>query len=231
MNMIRQKRPLWAFIFVVLNGFHFGGWAIHAHAQSGLQEADVPAHARPVHIELASAADWSSVSRQNPSAYSNPLETGSKTYTSNLTSAKNSTNTNSKISSTSSTVSVIQAFEEICLKTAPSFSKAMVVSADYGILDFIQFGEVLIGATEDSNISLELIANKECVVSSKKLKDDQLVEQFQQKVAQLSDEEQNLQPVSKDLHLPFVVKLNGQHFVFQHSREEGETFQISNVGG
>lgn len=126
--------------------------------------------------------------------------------------------------------SLIQAFEEICLKTAPSFSKAMVVSADYGILDFIQFGEVTIGATQDSSISLELVANKECVVSTKKLKDDNLAAQFQQKVAQFTDDAQDADEVSQALHAPFKAKLNGQHFVFKHNREEGETFLISNLG-
>lgn len=126
--------------------------------------------------------------------------------------------------------SLIQAFEEICLKTAPSFSKAMVVSADYGILDFIQFGEVTIGATQDSSISLELVANKECVVSTKKVKDDNLAAQFQQKVAQFTDDAHDADEVSQALHAPFKAKLNGQHFVFKHNREEGETFLISNLG-
>jgi hypothetical protein len=126
--------------------------------------------------------------------------------------------------------SVIKAFEEICLKTAPSFSNAMVVSADYGILDFIQFGEVTIGATQDNSISLELVANKECVVSTKKLKDDNLVAQFQQKVAQFTDDANDADEVSQALHAPFKAKLNGQNFVFKHNREEGETFLISNLG-
>ena len=128
------------------------------------------------------------------------------------------------------TTSVIKAFEEICLKTAPSFSKAMVVSADYGILDFIQFGEVTIGATLDSSISLELVANKECVVSTKKIKDDNLAAQFQQKVAQFTDDANDADEVSQALHAPFKARLNGQNFVFKHSREEGETFLISNLG-
>ncbi len=126
--------------------------------------------------------------------------------------------------------SVIQAFEEICLKTAPSFSKAMVVSADYGILDFIQFGEVTIGATQDSSISLELVANKECVVSTKKLKDDNLAAQFQQKVAQFTDDAKDADEVKQALHAPFKAKFNGQNFVFKHNQEEGETFLMLNLG-
>ena len=127
-------------------------------------------------------------------------------------------------------ISVIKAFEEICIKTAPSFANAMVVSADYGILDFIQFGEVRLGATQDSSISLELIENKECIVSTKTLKDGNPLEQLQQKVMQFTDDAQDANDVAQALHAPFKARLNGQNFVFKHNQEEGETFLMLNLG-
>ena len=127
-------------------------------------------------------------------------------------------------------ISVIKAFEEICIKTAPSFANAMVVSADYGILDFIQFGEVRLGATQDSSISLELIENKECIVSTKTLKDGNPLEQLQQKVVQFTDDAQDANDVAQALHAPFKARLNGQNFVFKHNQEEGETFLMLNLG-
>lgn len=127
-------------------------------------------------------------------------------------------------------ISVIKAFEEICIKTAPSFANAMVVSADYGILDFIQFGEVRLGATQDSSISLELIENKECIVSTKTLKDGNPLKQLQQKVVQFTDDAQDANDVAQALHAPFKARLNGQNFVFKHNQEEGETFLMLNLG-
>lgn len=127
-------------------------------------------------------------------------------------------------------ISVIKAFEEICIKTAPSFANAMVVSADYGILDFIQFGEVRLGATQDSSISLELIENKECIVSTKTLKDGNPLKQLQQKVVQFTDDAKDANEVAQALHAPFKARLNGQNFVFKHNQEEGETFLMLNLG-
>ena len=75
------------------------------------------------------------------------------------------------------TSKAIEAFVDICLKTAPSFAGSTEAAKRFGINDLQDMGFTRIGFTADKNLAVQL-SEKECVVTTPKQPDDSLPRQL-----------------------------------------------------
>jgi hypothetical protein len=111
----------------------------------------------------------------------------------------------------------IRAFVEICVRNAPTFAGAGTVAVKFGITEFIESGEMKIGATEDSKLSVQIKEGKECVVATDKQAEKKLTQQFLDAIAaELGT------PAGK--RVPAKLAVGGKQFIFKHDRHDGETF-------
>lgn len=112
----------------------------------------------------------------------------------------------------------IEAFTDICLKTAPSFAGSAEAAKRYGIDDLQDMGFTRIGFTADKNLAVQLSA-KECVVTTPSQSDNSLTRQLLSAV----------QPYSQTAvadRVPSKVSLQGANFILQHDRNGGEAYVL-----
>jgi len=111
----------------------------------------------------------------------------------------------------------IRAFEEVCLKTAPSFSGAAQVAANFGIVDLTDAGFMKMGFNKDQSLGVQIKSNNECVITTPSQRDNTLTRQLLQVVSQHA-----AAPPSNRVPTKVIVK--GVPFIFQHDRDGGEAF-------
>lgn len=111
----------------------------------------------------------------------------------------------------------IRAFEDVCLKTAPSFSGAAQAAATFGIVDLTDAGFMKTGFNKDQSLGVQIKANNECAVTTPSQRDNTLTRQLLQVVSQHAAAPQSNQ-------VPTKVIIKGIPFIFQHDRDGGEAF-------
>lgn len=116
------------------------------------------------------------------------------------------------------TSKAIEAFTDICLKTAPSFAGSAEAAKRYGIDDPQDMGFTRIGFTADKNLAVQL-STKECVVTTPSQPDTTLTRQLLSAV----------QPYSQSAvadRVPSKVSVQGTSFIIQHDRQGGEAYVL-----
>jgi hypothetical protein len=111
----------------------------------------------------------------------------------------------------------IEAFEDVCLKTAPSFSDAAQAAIRLGIDDISGDNYGTYGFNKDKSMGVQIKKNEECVITTPAQQDGTLTRQLYQVVGKYAKT-----PLST--RVPFKVDLNGVNFVFHHDRRGGEAF-------
>lgn len=111
----------------------------------------------------------------------------------------------------------LAAFEEVCLKTAPSFSGAKAAAARYGITEVQDLGFTQMGMAKDNSIGVQIKPDTECVVTTPSQKVRDLGKGFHQVIARNAE----TPPASR---FPTKAKVGGVTFIFQHDRQGGEAF-------
>lgn len=114
----------------------------------------------------------------------------------------------------------VQAFRDVCIKTAPSFSNAEQIAVTYGINDFIDGGGSIgrIGFTSDKSLTTQIKINQECTITTEKQNDKTLTNQLVQAVSQY------LGSPLLPQKIPFSAKIANIDFIFHHDRDSGEAF-------
>ena len=72
----------------------------------------------------------------------------------------------------------VQAFQDICLATAPDFASAEKLAAKYGAKDWIELGEGKSAMTADDSLSVQIKPGKECAITTPSRPGRQAVWQF-----------------------------------------------------
>ncbi|MDH2078121.1 hypothetical protein LOY49_10895 [Pseudomonas atacamensis] len=116
------------------------------------------------------------------------------------------------------TSKAIEAFIDICLKTAPSFAGSAEAAKRNGITELVDMGFTRIGFTADKNLSVQL-SEKECVVATASQSDDSLTRQLLS-AAQIYSQT----PVAD--RVPSKVRIQDNNFILQHDRKGGETYVL-----
>ncbi|WP_431484022.1 hypothetical protein [Pseudomonas solani] len=112
----------------------------------------------------------------------------------------------------------IQAFRDICLKTAPDFSQAAVVAKTLGV-EVTDMGFMMAGFNADKSMSVQIQAGKECAVTTPSQRDESLTRQLLDSARGLSGT-----PVAQTA--PSMVTLGGQVFILAHDRSGGEAYVL-----
>ena len=115
----------------------------------------------------------------------------------------------------------IKAFNDVCLKTAPTFSNAEKVAASYGMSDLLDLGFTKTGFNKDQSLGVQIKENKECVITTPSQQSKILTKTFLKIVEQYSST-----PVSKTV--PTKATINGKIFIFMHDRNGGEAYVMLN---
>jgi hypothetical protein len=118
----------------------------------------------------------------------------------------------------------LMAFEEVCIKTAPSFSGAKAAATKYGITDIEDMGFTHSGMSKDQSIGVQIKPNNECVITTPSQKGSNLTREFLQMVSRNS----NTTPSTK---VPTKAQIDGTIFIFHHDRKGGEAFVMLKVNG
>ena len=118
----------------------------------------------------------------------------------------------------------IIAFKDICLKTAPTFSNAEKVAANYGMSDLMDLGFTKTGFNKDDSLGVQIKANKECVITTPSQQSKILTKTFLKIIEQYSST-----PVSKTV--PTKATINGEIFIFMHDRNGGEAYVMLSPKG
>jgi len=120
--------------------------------------------------------------------------------------------------STPVTSKAIEAFIDICLKTAPSFAGSAEAAKRFGLNDLVDMGFTRIGFTADKNLSVQL-SEKECVVTTPNQPDESLTRQLLRAAQTYSQT-----PVAESV--PSKVRIQDNNFILQHDRKGGETYVL-----
>lgn len=107
----------------------------------------------------------------------------------------------------------VRVFEEVCLKTAPSFSGAVQAARKAGVTNFTD-GFMTIGTTRDRRMSVQIKENSECAVTTPPQKSRFLSTQFVRTINRYAELRR----------LPSSARIKDVPFIFQHDRTGGEAF-------
>lgn len=130
-------------------------------------------------------------------------------------SAQKQTTAQSQLHNTNS----INAFIDICLNTAPSFSEAQNKAKEYEINEITDLGFMKMGITNDKSLSTQITENKECVITTPNQNNSNLTKLFTKEVSRKIGS-----PVSKSM--PFKINIENTTFIILHDRNGGEAFVI-----
>ncbi|WP_353236586.1 hypothetical protein [Diaphorobacter ruginosibacter] len=111
----------------------------------------------------------------------------------------------------------IQAFEDICLETAPSFAGAAQAAASFGILEIKDAGFMKMGSNANRSLGVQIKAENECAVTTPSQPDSQLTRQFLQAVGRHAG-------AAPRKRVPTKAYVRGVPFMFHHDRQGGEAF-------
>jgi hypothetical protein len=111
----------------------------------------------------------------------------------------------------------LAAFEEVCLKTAPSFSGAKAAAANHGIAEVQDLGFTQMGMAKDNSIGVQIKPDTECAITTPSQKASDLGKGFYQVIVRNAE----TPPASR---FPTKAKVGGVTFIFQHDRQGGEAF-------
>ncbi len=112
----------------------------------------------------------------------------------------------------------IQTFREICLKTAPDFSRAATAAKAVGV-EVGDMGFMVAGFKADKSLGVQIQAGKECVVTTPSQRDESLTRQLLDAARDLSST-----PVAQTS--PAKITLDGQVFILAHDRAGGEAYVL-----
>lgn len=122
--------------------------------------------------------------------------------------------------STTEVSEAIRAFEEVCLKTAPTFSLPDVANAAaaFGIVAQPDDGFFRkMGANKDESLGFIIEENKECWIITTPQPTDTLTKEFLQMVRRHSG-------TVPSKGVPITATVRGNTFIFDHDRRFGEAF-------
>jgi hypothetical protein len=125
--------------------------------------------------------------------------------------------------STESSVA-INAFDSICLKSAPTFNDAEKIAAEFGIAELADAGFMKMGFNKDKSLGVQIKPNKECVVTTPSQNNPSLTQQFIKVVSSYSG-------VAPSRKVPFGASIKGVGFIFHHDRNGGEALVMLNPNG
>ncbi|MBL0952176.1 MAG: hypothetical protein IBJ08_16215, partial [Pseudomonas sp.] len=111
----------------------------------------------------------------------------------------------------------VQAFRDICLRTAPSFAEAHRVARQYGIDEMTDMGFATVGFNADKSLSMQVKVSHECVVTSETQQDDTLTSQLLTAAAVSAS-------TTVPRKVPVKMMIAGQPFILMHDRKGGEAF-------
>ena len=112
---------------------------------------------------------------------------------------------------------VVQAFRDICLQTAPSFSEAHSVARQHGITEMTDMGFATVGFNADKSLSIQVKVSHECVVTSEPQQDETLTRQLLTAAAVNAG-------TTVPRRVPVKMMIAGQPFILTHDRQGGEAF-------
>lgn len=112
----------------------------------------------------------------------------------------------------------VEAFADICLKTAPSFTGDADAAKRFGIAETQDMGFTRIGFNADKSLAVQL-SEKECVVTTPSQRDDSLTQQLLAAAGQVSQT-----PVAQGV--PTKVTIGGSIFILHHDRRDGEAYVL-----
>ncbi len=115
----------------------------------------------------------------------------------------------------------LKAFNDVCLKTAPTFANAATAAAAYGITDITDAGFSKLGFNQDHSLGVQIKESKECVITTPEQKNPALTKLFLQQISRASG-------ASLPKSVPVKATINGELFFFLHDRKGGETFVMLN---
>ncbi|MES2771790.1 MAG: hypothetical protein V4623_07400 [Pseudomonadota bacterium] len=118
----------------------------------------------------------------------------------------------------------LRAFEEVCIRTAPSFSGAKAAAEKYGITDIEDMGFAHIGMSKDESIGVQIKPDNECVITTAVQKASNLTREFLQVVGRNSK-------TAASTKVPTKAQINGTTFIFHHDRNGGEAFVMLKANG
>lgn len=121
------------------------------------------------------------------------------------------------------TVAGIQAFEAVCLKTAPSFGGAVEAAESFGIGRWIDSPMGRIGMTQDQRLGAQIKPGIECVITTPTQDGPAAAQQFGLAVARATGGR-------VPGRFPVAIVLRGQPFIFHHDRDGGEAFLMLKPG-
>ncbi len=134
--------------------------------------------------------------------------------------------TNENVSSDGSAsgkrIQAIMAFEDVCLKTAPSFIGAAKTVSKYGISELTDAGFMKMGFNKDKSLGVQIKENKECVITTPQQRRRGLSMQFLQTVGRYAT---GITPGK----MPVSGNIGGSEFIFGHDRRGGEAFVMLKV--
>jgi hypothetical protein len=118
----------------------------------------------------------------------------------------------------------IRAFENVCLKTAPSFSGAAQAAREFGIVEISDFEFMKSGFNKDQSLGVQIKADNECVITTPEQKDNTLTRQFLQTVSKYAGK-------IPSVRTPIKAGVNGVTFIFLHDRKGGEAYVMLKAKG
>jgi hypothetical protein len=138
--------------------------------------------------------------------------------TSLLTLTACNTAPNAKQTGISTQSKAVEAFTDICLKTAPSFTGDAEAAKRFGIVETQDMGFTRIGFNADKSLAVQL-SEKECVVTTPSQRDDSLTQQLLAAAGKVSET-----PTAQSV--PTKVTIGGSTFLLHHDRRGGEAYVL-----
>lgn len=120
----------------------------------------------------------------------------------------------------------LKAFDEICIQTAPSFTKAKTVAQNYGVQNFFPLGKGIIGNTDDKSLSVQIKPYIECAIGADTLGGKQVVTAFIDMVAKKTKANSTPMPT----RTPFMASLQDRNYIFHLDRNGGDTLVMLDKG-
>jgi hypothetical protein len=113
----------------------------------------------------------------------------------------------------------LKIFSDVCLATAPSFSKAEQVAKTHGITEIMDMGFMKSGRNSDDSVGVQIKLGYQCVITTKSQKNRNLTAQFFNAVAP----DARIIKISSKVS-GVLITIDKKLFSIGHDREGGEAF-------